>query len=62
MRAGAARRGRGEAGRRWGGAGRGWRGGAGPQGKKAGGGKAVSFLVAAGRAAPAWLLDCPVIT
>lgn len=62
MRAGAARRGAGRGGSEVGGAGRGWRGGAGPQGKKAGGGEAVSFLVATGRAAPAWLLDCPVIT
>lgn len=62
MRAGAARRGAGRGGSEVGGAGRGSRGGAGPQGKKAGGGEAVSFLVATGWAAPAWLLDCPVIT
>lgn len=61
MRAGAARRGAGRGGSEVGGAGRGLRGGAGPQGKRAGGGVAVSFLVAAGRAAPAWLPDCPVI-
>lgn len=48
MRAGAARRGAGRGGSEVGGAGRGWRGGAGPQGKKAGGGES-SLLSGRGR-------------